>query len=180
MQKLQKIEDTWYGILENSVCNFPCGCKPRFQIRFNPESIQRAVARMMSHIILRNPNGNRYALYLYRNDDGRWNWNCNWLDNNRDSANPSVVLATLFISLLTFCRESFVFGVVLSIRRAFCRSHSSVRKAQYIFYRRETLFPKESSAIFSAYQLFVLPTAHTAVFPFEKEMRRLRRILSLL
>ncbi len=32
---------------------------------------------------LRNSDGNRYFLYLNRNDDGSWNWNYNWLDNDR-------------------------------------------------------------------------------------------------
>jgi hypothetical protein len=54
---------------------------------------------------LRNPNGNRYVLYLYWND-GQWNWNYNWLDNDWNARNPSAVLATLFISL----RSTFLFG----------------------------------------------------------------------
>jgi hypothetical protein len=58
-------------------------------------------------MFLQNPNGNRYVLYLYWND-GKWNWNYNWLDNNWNVNNPSLVLATLFISLPTFCPESFV------------------------------------------------------------------------
>ena len=48
---------------------------------------------------LRNPNGNRYVLYLYRNDDSQWNWNQNWLDNDWNANNRSVSLANLFISL---------------------------------------------------------------------------------
>ena len=57
-------------------------------------------------MILRNPNGNRYVLYLYRNDDGSWNWNYNWLDNDFNDNNPAALSATLFISLLIW--ESFV------------------------------------------------------------------------
>ena len=53
---------------------------------------------MASHMFLRNSNGNRYFLYLYRNDNGRWNWDYNWLDNNRNANNPSVLLATYFFS----------------------------------------------------------------------------------
>ena len=49
-----------------------------------------------SHIV-RDPNGNRNSFYLYWND-GKWNWNYNWLDNNRNDNNPSAVLANLFIS----------------------------------------------------------------------------------
>lgn len=55
-----------------------------------------------------NPNGNRYVLYLYRNDDGRWSWNANWLDNDWNDRNFSARLATLFTSLPTSCWESFV------------------------------------------------------------------------
>lgn len=53
-----------------------------------------------------NPNGNRYVLCLYRNDDDRWNWNANWLDNGWNDRNFSARLATLFISL----RSIFFFG----------------------------------------------------------------------
>ena len=52
------------------------------------------------YTILRRPNGNRYTLYLYFNDDGSWNWNYNWLGNDRDANDPSAVLATFFISSL--------------------------------------------------------------------------------
>jgi hypothetical protein len=55
------------------------------------------VARKTSYMFLRNPNGNRYVLYLYWND-GKWNWNVNWLDNDWNANNPSAVLATHFIS----------------------------------------------------------------------------------
>lgn len=47
---------------------------------------------------LRNPNGNRYSLYLYRKDDGSWDWNYNWLDNDRNASNPTLGLANYFIS----------------------------------------------------------------------------------
>ena len=36
---------------------------------------------MVSCILWRNPNGNRYVPYLYWNDD-RWYLNFNWLDND--------------------------------------------------------------------------------------------------
>ncbi len=50
--------------------------------------------------ILRNPNGNRNVLYLYRNDDGSWDWHCSWVDNDNWHADfPAAVLATHFISL---------------------------------------------------------------------------------
>lgn len=73
---------------------------------------------MAFHTILRNPNGNRYVLYLYFND-GRWNWNYNWLDNDWNAQNPSAVLATLFISLPV--SGSFVLISGRTIRPAFCQ-----------------------------------------------------------
>ena len=64
------------------------------------------VAWAVFYIFLRNPNGNRYVLYLYLN--GReWNWNYNWLDNHWNADNPSASLATLFISLSFFERVLF-------------------------------------------------------------------------
>jgi len=30
--------------------------------------------------ILRFPDGRRYVLFLYRDDDGSWHWGCSWLD----------------------------------------------------------------------------------------------------
>ncbi len=54
----------------------------------------------------RNSDGNLYVRYLYWND-GRWNWNYNYLDNDFDVQNPAAVRATLFISLPLW-RESFV------------------------------------------------------------------------
>ena len=56
---------------------------------------------------LRVSDGRRCFLYLYRDGDGRWNRNYNWLDNERDAQNVSVVFATLFISLPLWW-ESFV------------------------------------------------------------------------
>lgn len=61
------------------------------------------------YTFLRNPNGNRYALYLYWND-GKWNWNYNWLDNDFDASNPSAVLANLFISPPHQISENLVRG----------------------------------------------------------------------
>jgi len=42
--------------------------------------------------VLRYLNDSRYALFLYRDDGGRWSWRCYWLDGDRDARNPSVVL----------------------------------------------------------------------------------------
>ena len=66
------------------------------------------VEQAASHTFLRNPDDNRCFLYLYRNDDGSWDWNYNWLDNNRNRGNVSPVSAILFISLPFFSRGSFV------------------------------------------------------------------------
>ena len=45
-------------------------------------------------------NGNLYVRYLYFND-GAWNRNYNWFDNDWNGNNPAALLATLFISLPT-------------------------------------------------------------------------------
>jgi hypothetical protein len=67
--------------------------------------VQGVVAQAALYTILRNPNGNRYVLYLYWNG-GKWNWNYNWLDNDHGVGNPSAGLANLFISL----QSIFFFG----------------------------------------------------------------------
>ena len=84
-----KNEDTWYRVLWHLRC----------RIIYNLKSIQEVVEWEALYTILRNSNGNRYVLYLYWND-GKWNWNYNWLDNKWNANNPSAVLAT--ISLLSF------------------------------------------------------------------------------
>jgi hypothetical protein len=61
----------------------------------------------MALYTFRNPNGNRYALYLYW-QSGQWNWNYNWLDNKWNANNPSAVLANLsFLSRLSVGRVLF-------------------------------------------------------------------------
>lgn len=122
------------------------------RIRYSPASIQGAVAQMAPHTILRSPNGNRYTLYLYFND-GKWNWNYNWLDNDRNVNNPSAVLAILFISLL-LSQESFVLSVVRSSRRACGRSHPVFPRARYIFYCPAIWFPIRPSTLFSRHPSF--------------------------
>ncbi len=57
-------------------------------------STQGVVEWEALYTILRNPNGNRYVLYLYWND-GKWNWNYNWLGNEWNVSNQSAVLATM-------------------------------------------------------------------------------------
>ncbi len=52
------------------------------------------VVQTAPYTFLRNADGNRYFLYLYRDDNGRWTWNYNWLDNDRNATNPSAVLAS--------------------------------------------------------------------------------------
>jgi hypothetical protein len=83
--------------------------------------------------IYRNPNGNLYVRYLYWND-GAWNWNYNWLDNDWNDQNPAAMLATLFISLPLYCWESFVFeetwSVVQANHQAFFRPLQAVRIMQ--------------------------------------------------
>lgn len=54
----------------------------------------------------RDSDDNLYVRYLYFND-GEWNSNHNWLDNDWNDNNPAAVRATLFISLRLWL-ESFV------------------------------------------------------------------------
>lgn len=42
---------------------------------------------------LRNPDGNRFVLYLYWSG-GQWNWDCSWLDFEFGDSGPSAVLAS--------------------------------------------------------------------------------------
>ena len=44
--------------------------------------------------ILRSPNGGRDVLYLYRDDGGRWDWFCYWLDFDCFADNPSAGCAS--------------------------------------------------------------------------------------
>lgn len=43
--------------------------------------------------VLRDSDGDRCFLYLYRDDTGRWGWNCIWLDDGRRAEGPSALLA---------------------------------------------------------------------------------------
>lgn len=45
-------------------------------------------------VILRLPDGYRYVLYLYRNSDGEWRWDCFWLDLQWYAGPPSVGCAS--------------------------------------------------------------------------------------
>jgi len=106
---------------------------------------------MVPYTILRNSNGNRNALYLYRNDDGSWNWNANWLDNNRNADNPALGVATLFISPLPMRQGSFVLKAVLifvlATHQAFFLFPPRVSKEQYTFCYRVILFPITPSLV---------------------------------
>ena len=44
--------------------------------------------------VLRSPHGDRYFLYLYRNDDGSWGWDYYWLDSDRGAGDVSPVVAS--------------------------------------------------------------------------------------
>jgi len=45
-------------------------------------------------VVLRSPDGGRYALCLYFSGGGSWRWRSDWLDCDRDASNPSAVLAS--------------------------------------------------------------------------------------
>lgn len=62
-------------------------------------SIRGAVVMDGTLYILRDPCGFRAFLDLCRGGGGRWDWNYNWLDNDRNAENPALAFATLFISL---------------------------------------------------------------------------------
>jgi len=133
------------------------------------------VAQKEFYTFLRNPDGNRYVLYLYWND-GEWNWNYNWLDNDWNSNNPSAVLANLFISkLFRLCLKSFVWQVVHSNPQAFYLSHLKAKKEQYIFCRLKILFPKEPSRVLSMYQVFLSQFQCADVFPLLAEKLLLKQ-----
>lgn len=63
----------------------------------------------MASCTYRNADGNLYVRYLYFNE-GHWQANYNWLDNDFNANNPAVVRATYFISLSAFSGESFLDG----------------------------------------------------------------------
>ena len=68
----------------------------------------------------RNPDtDNLYVRNLYFND-GAWNRNYNWLDDDWNRQNPAALLETLFISPSAY-RRSFVLRPDRAIHRAFCR-----------------------------------------------------------
>jgi len=46
-------------------------------------------------LTLRDPDGDRGVLYLYRGDDGSWYWSYGWLDNRWVAGDPSVSLASV-------------------------------------------------------------------------------------
>jgi len=91
----------------------------RCQIRYSPERTRWAVVKKILHTN-RNADGNLYVRDLYFND-GTWNRNYNWLDNDWNSNNPAVLLATIFISLHYL--ESFSFLTVHSSHLIFFQFH---------------------------------------------------------
>lgn len=94
MKKLQKNEDTWYEMLGHSRC----------RVRFSSESIQWAVMWMAFHMILLNPNGNRYVLYLNWNGS-KWYWDYAWLDNDWKSKHVSAELPEILFIFYSPCFE---------------------------------------------------------------------------
>lgn len=81
-------------------------------------------------------------------------------------------VATISASLPTsirFCRESFAFAVVRSIRRAFCRLLLREPKEQRTFSCPAISPPRGPSAIFSTYPSCGSQGAHTVAFLLWKE-----------
>ncbi len=89
----------------------------------------------------RNSDGNLYVRYLYW-DDGAWNRNYNWLDNDWNVQNPAAMLASLLISLPIFFWESFVLKVVPATHQAFCPLRLKVRIGLGNIFARENVFPR--------------------------------------
>ncbi len=117
----------------------------RCRIRYNLESIQKVVVWMVLHTILLDPNGYRDVLYLYRNDDGRWNWNYNWLENDWNANHRSTSLATHFISPLISCRRSFVLEADYATHRTCVLLPQVVEIARRTFWYQVILFPTQSA-----------------------------------
>lgn len=135
------------------------------QIRYSPESTQWAViTKKVCHILLRSPNGNRYTLYAYFDNNGAWNWNYNWLDNDRNVNNPSAVLATLFISPPNFW-WSFVLRAGRSNPRDSYLFPQSLLKEKYSADFEASQLPKEPSEVFLGYQRSGCWNEHRATFP---------------
>jgi len=111
------------------------------------------VARKALYAILRDPNGNRYVLYLNFNGD-KWNWNYNWLDNDwNDDSLSAVSPETLFISLPFSYQESFYLQGFLTNLPNLYRSNSIFLKVKYIFYHPRTWFPKGCSEKFLKHRI---------------------------
>ncbi len=62
--------------------------------------------------VLRDPDGRRYALCLFRRDDGSWVWILNWLDFGRNASLLALGFAILFISLLTYVWRVFFCAII--------------------------------------------------------------------
>ena len=130
-----KNEDTWYKMLWHSRC----------RIKFNPEIFRRVVAQMASYTILQNSNGNRYVLYLYWND-GKWNWNYNWLDNKWNANNPSAVLAT--VSFLSRYGRVLFCKLTIPSAKHFSNLVKRHRKSYISFVINRFTFPEDKKKYF--------------------------------
>ena len=153
--KRSKNKDTWCRMLSHLRCG----------IRYSPETVnklQGVMAQKAFCIYLRNPDGNRYVLYLYFNGV-EWNWNYNWLDNHWNSDNPSVALEIFFISPFS---GSFLLSTFHASHPNFYLFHLAFQIRQYIFCCLKILFPRASLEILLRHQVFLWQTARTEVFLF--------------
>ena len=96
---------------------------------------------------VQNRDGNLNVPYVYWND-GQVYLNWNWLDNDWNDNNPAALSATLFISLLTSCWESFVLLSARSIHRASCPPRLILPRVQYIFCYQQISSPTAPSRVF--------------------------------
>ena len=74
--------------------------------------LRGVVGQKTLYTILRNPNSNRYVLYLYWND-GKWRWNYNWLDNDWNDYNPSAVCPPVSSFLSRFCGRVLFYNLIM-------------------------------------------------------------------
>lgn len=50
-------------------------------------------------LVLRDLDGDRFVLYLYRDGSGEWRWRCSWLDDDWLAGNFSLLLASELLEL---------------------------------------------------------------------------------
>ena len=99
-----KNEVTWCKVLGHYDAEYDSTPRSR--------KLRGVVGQKTLYTILRNPNSNRYVLYLYWND-GKWRWNYNWLDNDWNDYNPSAVCPPVSSFLSRFCGRVLFYNLIM-------------------------------------------------------------------